>query len=303
MAVVEALQAVTHTRENHDFHESFGHVHVHISAETRVAEFVIDPPHRPNFSRPLLTSLQRAQRYMAEHYHRPWFEPYRFDLLVWRATHPEAFNLGGDLQFFLRCLETNDAEAMRSYGRQCVDVVYTNYASMGLPVLTVADIHADCLGGGFEAAMSCDVILAHPRARFGFPETLFNLFPGMGATAFLSRRVSAQVAKQMVLDGKVLAPDASLEAGLVDKVLSFGEGETLRAERDSNRAVKQLQRRVISERYARHALKKSYAISRAELIETVDDWAEAAMQLPPEDIRRMKRFATAQARLEKSAVH
>ena len=50
-------------------------------------------------------------------------------------------------------------------------------------------MQGECLGGGFEAALSSDVIVAEKSARFGFPEILFNLFPGMGAYSFLERKI------------------------------------------------------------------------------------------------------------------
>ena len=50
-------------------------------------------------------------------------------------------------------------------------------------------MQGECLGGGFEAALSSDLIIAERRSRFGFPEILFNLFPGMGAYSFLDRKV------------------------------------------------------------------------------------------------------------------
>jgi len=53
-----------------------------------------------------------------------------------------------------------------------------------LPLTTISLAQGDALGGGFEAALSCSVIIAERRARFGFPEVMFNLFPGMGPTAF-----------------------------------------------------------------------------------------------------------------------
>ncbi len=57
---------------------------------------------------------------------------------------------------------------------------YRNRSLPGLPFVTVALVEGDALGGGFEAALSCDVIVATPQAKFGFPEVLFHLFPAWG---------------------------------------------------------------------------------------------------------------------------
>ncbi len=289
MGAVYSLQPAEPATRN--ITEDFGHVGVRVDAEARTATFTIRYTGRPNFSLDVLRSLQRAQTYVREHYWRAWFTPHRFDLLIWTAEHPEVFNLGGDLAFFLRCLEAGDRKALSGYGRLCVEVVHTNYISMGLPVLTVADIHGDCLGGGFEAALSCDVLLAGEKARFGFPESLFNLFPGMGATSMLTRRIGYAATRRLLLEGRVMGAAETVEAGLADAVLS-GEKPEAR-----HNALEGLRRRLTSEMYTRHNLKRALAISRAELDDTVDAWVEAAFRLNAQDIRRMKRFATAQSRL------
>ena len=54
-------------------------------------------------------------------------------------------------------------------------------SSFNLPFTTISLVQGDALGGGFEAALCGDIIIAEKQARFGFPEVLFNLFPGMGA--------------------------------------------------------------------------------------------------------------------------
>ena len=53
--------------------------------------------------------------------------------------------------------------------------------------MTVALIQGDAIGGGFEAMLTNDVVIAERTAKFGLPEILFNLFPGMGAHSFLKR--------------------------------------------------------------------------------------------------------------------
>ena len=61
---------------------------------------------------------------------------------------------------------------------------------MDLPILTVALIQGDAVGGGFEAMLTDDIVIAEQGAKFGLPEILFNLFPGMGGYSFLRRKVA-----------------------------------------------------------------------------------------------------------------
>jgi DSF synthase len=94
---------------------------------------------------------------------------------------PGVFNLGGDLDLFLRLIEGKDRAGLVAYGKACVHVLHRNYVAHDLPITTISLVQGDCLGGGFEAALSSDILVAERHARFGFPEIVFNLFPGMGA--------------------------------------------------------------------------------------------------------------------------
>ena len=109
---------------------------------------------------------------------------------------PGVFNLGGDLDLFKQLIEARDRAGLLRYGRACIDVLYRNYIGHDLPVTTISLVQGECLGGGFEAALSSDVIIAEKSARFGFPEILFNLFPGMGAYSFLDRQIGQRGAEE-----------------------------------------------------------------------------------------------------------
>src|SRR4030095_14346844 len=112
-----------------------------------------------------------------------------------------------------------------TYGRACIDVLYRNYVGHDLPVTTVSLVQGECLGGGFEAALSSDVIVAEKSARFGFPEILFNLFPGMGAYSFLDRKIGQRGAEQLISTGKVYSAEEMLRLGVVDAIAEDGQGE------------------------------------------------------------------------------
>ena len=62
--------------------------------------------------------------------------------------------------------------------------MYGNSAAFHTPLITIALVQGDALGGGFECALSFDVLIAERSAKMGLPEVLFNLFPGMELTAF-----------------------------------------------------------------------------------------------------------------------
>ena len=110
---------------------------------------------------------------------------------------PGVFNLGGDLDLFTALITERNRAGLMEYGVACVEVVYRNFVCYDLPLTTVSLVQGECLGGGFEAALSSQVVIAERSARFGFPEIMFNLFPGMGAVPFVLRRAHRKVADEL----------------------------------------------------------------------------------------------------------
>src|SRR3990170_2092582 len=110
------------------------------------------------------------------------------------------------------------------YGRP--DVQYPRSQSFFSPMLTsIALVQGDALGGGFECALASDLIVAEESAQLGFPEILFNLFPGMGAYSLLSRRIGMRAAENLILSGSILQACKLHEMGVVDVLARDGEGQ------------------------------------------------------------------------------
>ena len=89
----------------------------------------------------------------------------------------------------------------------------------------IAAVNGVAMGGGFEFALSSDVIVAEQGARMGLPEVMFNLFPGMGAYNLLARRVGARVAEEMMMSGNIYQAEDLHRMGVVDVLAPRGEGE------------------------------------------------------------------------------
>lgn len=92
-----------------------------------------------------------------------------------------------------------------------------------LPVPTIAAIHADALGGGFELALCCDLRVAADPARIGLPEVRLGVMPGSGGTQRLPRLVGLGRAKEMILMGEIMDAAEAGEIGLVNRVVPAGE--------------------------------------------------------------------------------
>ena len=87
-----------------------------------------------------------------------------------------------------------------------------------LRIPTVAVIHGFCLGGGLEVALACQMRIAIEGARFGFPEMMLGLHPGLGGTARFTRLVNPMQAMTMMLTGKTIDARRAKSLGLVDAV-------------------------------------------------------------------------------------
>jgi DSF synthase len=219
----------------------------------------------------------------------PEAPPARYTVMT--SSMPGIFNLGGDLRYFASLIRSQNRAMLAKYAEACIEPQYIRSTKMNLPVISISLVQGDALGGGFECALADDIIIAERSAKFGLPEYLFSLFPGMGALSFLTRKVGAVLAEKMVFSGKIYSAGEMHEMGIVDVLVEDGMGEQAvydfvdRNERsfDARRSV-YAARQVIS------------PITRAELDRIVDMWVDAALSLGPTDLRIMERLAGAQER-------
>ncbi|MBI5757606.1 MAG: enoyl-CoA hydratase/isomerase family protein [Planctomycetales bacterium] len=89
-----------------------------------------------------------------------------------------------------------------------------------LPAVTVAAIHAPCVGGGCEMALCCDLRLAAASTRIGLPEVSLGMIPGWGGTVRATRLLGPAVARRLILTAELLDAETALRIGLLDAVFS-----------------------------------------------------------------------------------
>jgi DSF synthase len=252
------------------------------------------PTPRPNFNPDLLRDLDRYCRFLTQTQGRLEIdgqsEPIEYAILTSRV--PGVFNLGGDLSLFVQLIERQDRDALLQYGRACIDVVYRNYVSHGLPIGTISLVQGECLGGGFEAALSSDVLVAERQSRFGFPEIMFNLFPGMGACSLLERKVGRKLTDELLSGGKVYSADDMLAMGVVDLVVDEGKGE---AEVASFIRSQARNRNGLTGLAA--ARRRVHKLDLQELEAIVDIWVDTALRLSNRDLKLMQRLVSRQSDL------
>ena len=92
------------------------------------------------------------------------------------------------------------------------------------PTPTIAAVRGQCLGGGFELVLACDLILAEESAQFGSPEIKLGVFPP-AASVLLPLKIGSARASNLVLTGESWTGSAASQAGLVSRLAAAGELE------------------------------------------------------------------------------
>ena len=214
------------------------------------------------------------------------------DYYVTGSRVPRVFNLGGDLALFVLLIKARDREALAHYARLCIDNMYPRTQNFFSPTLTkISLVQGDALGGGFECALASDLIVAEESAQMGFPEILFNLFPGMGAYSLLGRRIGLRAAEEMILSGRILPAAKLHEMGIVDVLAKDGEGESA-----VRRWIASNAKRRNGMQAAFRARKLVNPVTREEMDAITNVWVDAAFRLADRDLKMMGRIVRAQMR-------
>lgn len=237
---------------------------------------------RACFTTELLADLRHFQTWLRDTFGHCERQEMPFRFLAW-GSRGGAWNMGGNLAAFTQLIRNQDEAGLRAYAYQCIDILYDNHRSLDLPVLTVALVQGDAIGGGFEAMLTNDVIIAERQAKFGLPEILFNLFPGMGAHSLLRRKVGERTARMLIEDGKSRSADELKELGIVDIVCETGKGEDTLREFAAEKG-----RRLGTELALKRARQRTDPLSKSELIDITDLWVELALELGENELRRME---------------
>ena len=279
--------------------QSYEHFEVRMDASIKALWCYMRPQGLPIVTHGLLSELSGIQRDVQQLFPtRDYTDDSPLSYFVFASRTPNVFSLGGDLVRFAECVRNGDRATIHNYARACVDIVYQNTNALNLPIITMALVQGDALGGGFETALSFDMIVAERSAKFCLPEILFNLFPGMGASSFLSRRISPFQAQRLMTSGEMLTAEQLKDMGIVDILAEDGEGEA---------TITKYMQKNLSRHSGLYAINQARRavnpISLRELQEIVDIWTDAVFRLNEANLRKMERLARAQVkRLERASV-
>lgn len=222
---------------------------------------------------------------------------HNINYMVWTSKISGIYNLGGDLSLLKKCVENKDRESLFNYVEACIRFVLNNHMSLERNVTTISLVQGDALGGGLEAAMSCNVVIAERGVKMGIPDVLFNLFPGAGAYSLLSRKVGNIQAERIILSGKLYTGEEFYEMGIVDVLAENGQGE--KAVYDYIAKENKARNTYLGMRKIKNI---GNPVNRDELIKMAHVWVDAAMNLQSRDLRMMERLISRQSLKTQAAV-
>ncbi len=272
--------------------QRFDNLRLELDAASSTCWCFMQPQGRPSYTHELMQDIGEMQELITASFSRsPRRENMPFSWFVMASAVPGIYNLGGDLGHFAQRIREGDLDSLRHYGHVAVKAIHRNTTAFDAPVITMALVQGDALGGGFEHALSFDMIVAERSAKLGLPEILFNMFPGMGAYSFLSRRIDRKRAEEMILSGRIYSAEELFEMGVVDVLAEDGQGE--QAAQDY---ISRHNRKFNAHMATYRARRRANPVTLDELIDVVDIWAEAALNLSEADLRKMDKLCNAQDR-------
>ncbi|PKA31761.1 enoyl-CoA hydratase [Cedecea lapagei] len=264
--------------------ERFTQLAGYYEEERRTVWMLLRAQPRPCFNHALIEEIMNMSWLVRQ-------SGFAVDFWVTGSLVPDMYNTGGDLRFFVECIQNGRREGLRAYARACVDCVHAASRGFDTGAITLAMVEGSALGGGFEAALAHHFVLAQRDARLGFPEIAFNLFPGMGGYSLVARRAGMKLAEELIYRGESHTAEWHEQFGLVDVLFEPGQGyvstrtfiDTLQPKLNGVRAMLRARQRVLQ-------------LPRSELMDITEDWVDAAFCLESKDIAYMERLVMLQNR-------
>lgn len=267
--------------------QHYSHLTVHYEEKYKLGWYCMNAFPRACFSQTLLKEIDQWFSYVKKR--NEDCEEQEFKYLVLASDIPGTFNLGGDLNLFRLLIEKGDYNALFNYAKACINVLFQNISHLNDKLTTISLVQGDALGGGFEAALSSNTLIAEKGTKMGLPEVLFNLFPGMGAFSLLSHKIGASKAEKMILSGQLYSAEELYDMGVVDILAEKGEGELA-----IYKYIKQAERATNSYRAMREVQDITNQITHQELLDITRIWVDAALRLGKRDLRMMERLVSRQ---------
>lgn len=281
------MNAIAQRKDAYDDAPLYTQLKTHYDAKYKIGWFLMDAEPRPCFTPTLLNEI--ASYFDDVRTEMTMTNNEKYDFIVLGSNVANTFNLGGDLDLFAAKILQGDRDALLKYATGCIDVLYANMTHLNVEAVTVSIVKGDALGGGFEAALSSNLLIAERGVKMGLPEVLFNLFPGMGAFSLLSRKIGTAMAEKMIFSGKLYLAEELYEMGVVDILAEKGEAELA-----LYKHIQIVNRSANSYKAMQKVKDICNTVNYQELLDITKVWVDAALNLKDKDLKMMGRLVTRQ---------
>jgi enoyl-CoA hydratase len=161
--------------------------------------------------------------------------------LIISSARAEGFSAGADLRELYERSQAIPASKRQAAVREFLERIHRVMNAIdAAPLTTIAAVHGVTFGGGFELALTCDLLVADKMTRFCFPELRLGLIPGFGGIPRLKRDVGNAVVRDLLLTGRSINATKAQAVGLVSQVTA--EGDALRVARATAAQLKKFDR-------------------------------------------------------------
>jgi len=153
----------------------------------------------------------------------------RASALIIHSKQAGGFSAGADLrEVYALVQQQADANFVARGVREFLERIHSVFNRIDMsPLTTIAAVHGVCFGGGFELALTCDLIVADKMARFCFPELRLGLIPGFGGIPRLKRDIGNSLVRDLLLTGRSINATKALAIGLASQVAAEGQALTV----------------------------------------------------------------------------
>lgn len=257
-------------------------------AASKLLWITLRPEPKPVFTLPAVQSVLKVQHAIRDLWGKSGDRPVLF--LAFRS-HGPVFSLGGDLDYYLDCLATNDRAGLNHYAETAAKVIELNRNGIEGRVITLSTVHGKALGGGIDPARACNLMVAEERASFCYPEVNYNHFP-ISAVPILSRHAGFVAAEKILMSGQDYSAAEFAELGVLDAYVPNGTGEDW---------IRNYARTALPTHSARSsviaAVNRQAGDLAAELASAVTDWVSHILTLKPLEVSKLQRIVVAQERM------
>lgn len=205
--------------------------------------------------------------------------------VIIKSANEKVWSMGGDLDFFIRCIKSRNSNLLRNYAYNCIKCIYALNNNFNSDATIVSFVQGNAFGGGFECALASDYVISENHVKFSFPESLFGTFPGMGAYSFLTRRIGYKKANEIIHSSTKWDAKEMMDLNIIDWIVDSDSTENI-----LNLIKKQFPPK---DKFS----KICNTITITELTTIVDEWLETIMRLDSKQIDFIEKIISSQKKL------